>query len=117
MLHTLELGRSWFSLRNPPLTPRPKEDKFGSDESQKHNVYSSQRARVPASIDILPRFWHVWVHRDPGACEGGNEAAPDDVPDRSAVVEVGARRRGTIFDDRDRECEDSSEKIESSEEQ
>ena len=117
MLHTLELGKSWFSLRNPPLMPRPKENEFGSDECIEHDPHSSQRARIPVSIYILPGFWHVWVHRDPGACEGRHEAAPDDVPDRSAVVDVGARRCGTIFDDRDRECESTSEKVENSEEQ
>ena len=57
------------------------------------------------------------MHCDPGACKGGHEAAPDDVPDRSAAAQVGARRCGSIFDDRDRECERPSEKIENSEEQ
>ena len=115
--HTSELGESWFFIRNLPLTPRPEENEFGSDESIDHDPHSSQRARIPVSVCILPRFWHVGVHRDPGASKGGYEAAPYDVPDCSAVVQVGARRHRTIFDGRDRECEHSSEKIESSEEQ
>ena len=69
------------------------------------------------SICILPGPGYVWVHGNPGARKGGYKAAPDDVPDRSAVVQVGARRCRTIFDDRDRECESSSEKVENGEEQ
>ena len=111
--HTSELGESWFSIRNLPLTPRPKENEVGSNESIQHDPHSPQRSRIPASVCILPGCWHFRVHCDPGACKGGHEAAPDDVPDCSAAVQVGARRHGTIheFD------EYSSEKVENSEEQ
>ena len=46
----------------------------------------------------------------------GHDATPDDAPNRSAIVQVGAIRHGTTFDDRDRWCEHSSEKEENSEE-
>ena len=49
------------------------------------------RTRIPAPICILPGFGHVRVQCDPGAREGGYEAAPYNVPDRSAALQVSAR--------------------------
>ena len=112
---TLQLGESWLSIRNLPLTPRPKENEFGSDESIEHDADSSQWARIPMPIRLLPRPGYIRVHCDPGACKGGHKATPDDVPDRSAIVQVGARRRGTMFDGWDREREHSSEQVENGE--
>ena len=108
---------SWFSIRHLPLAPRPKENEFGSDERIEHDSHSPQRARIPTPIRLMPGPGYVRVHGDPGASKGGYDAAPDDVPDRSAAVQVGTRRRGSVFDDRGRECESLSENVENGEEQ
>ena len=113
--HTLESFR--LLNRNDPLTPSPKDEEFGPNQSVTHDLCSMQPARIPVPIRG-PRLGDIGVNGHPGASEDGDQATPNDVQDRPALAQVCARqRRGTVVEDhaRGRGCEDSFEDVDEGE--
>jgi hypothetical protein len=59
-------------------------NEFRSKNCDQHHLQPAPKQRQPA----LAGWGHIWVHRHPSAGENGGKAAPDDVKQLSAVIDV-----------------------------
>jgi hypothetical protein len=57
---------------------------FGSKNCDQHHLQPAPKQRQPA----LAGWGHIWVHGHPSAGENGGKAAPDDVKQLSAVIDI-----------------------------
>ena len=103
------------------LTPGSEYNELGTDQGieHDHDTRSSYCAGMPVLVRLLTGLvlGDIWVDGDPRTCENGDKTTPDDVPNCSAIAQVGTLGKRTVIDDRrqNRCCEGSSKGVDNGE--
>ncbi|KAJ7080870.1 hypothetical protein C8R44DRAFT_754222 [Mycena epipterygia] len=71
-------------LSSPKLPDRESHHQLWHNNGDEHHLEPSPEKRQPASFG----WRHIWVHRNPSACEDGGKTPPDDVEQLTAAVDI-----------------------------